>query len=128
MAQILPFDRLIVFDRTGDTAVYLQIANALVHHIRTGVLRRGSQLPGTRELSVMLGVNRNTIKATLDELQAQGWIEAIPRKGVYVASDLPEVRPGREIGGGGALGRETGKAGEPGTGGVMVGWWVRVCR
>ena len=91
MAQILPFDRLIVIDRTGDTAVYLQIANALVHHIRTGVLRRGSQLPGTRELSVMLGVNRNTIKATLDELQAQGWIEAIPRKGVFVASDLSKV-------------------------------------
>jgi len=122
MAQILPFDRLIVIDRTGDTAVYLQIANALVHHIRTGVLRRGSQLPGTRELSVMLGVNRNTIKATLDELQAQGWIEAIPRKGVFVASDLPEVRPGRELDG--PLGegdRKGGRTGDRRSDGGLVG-------
>jgi len=52
----------------------------------------------------MLGVNRNTIKATLDELQAQGWIEAFPRKGVFVASDLPEVRPGKEISGVGGRG------------------------
>jgi len=95
MAQILPFDRLIVIDRSGDTAVYLQIANALVHHIRTGVLRRGAQLPGTRDLSALLGVNRNTIKAALEELQAQGWIVALPRKGIFVASDLPEVKVGR---------------------------------
>jgi len=119
MAQILPFDRLIVIDRSGDTAVYLQIANALVHLIRTGVLRRGSQLPGTRELCVMLGVNRNTIKATLDELQAQGWIEAFPRKGVFVASDLPEVRPGKEISGVG--GRGNGGGGDF-AGSARAGW------
>jgi len=103
MAQILPFDRLIVIDRSGDTAVFLQIANAFVQHIRTGVLRRGAQLPGTRELSALLGVNRNTIKAAMDELQAQGWIEASPRKGIFVASDLPEIKVGREDGGSIAL-------------------------
>src|SRR5258708_26248329 len=89
MAQILPFDRLIIIDRSGDTAVYLQIANAFMHHIRMGVLRRGLQLPGTRELAVQLGVNRNTIKAALAELAAQGWIETLPRKGIFVAHDLP---------------------------------------
>ncbi|MBS1603072.1 MAG: PLP-dependent aminotransferase family protein [Bacteroidetes bacterium] len=122
MAQILPFDRLIVIDRSGDTAVYLQIANAIVHQIRTGVLRRGSRLPGTRELSALLGVNRNTIKAALDELQAQGWIEALPRKGIFVAPDLPEVKVGRVGGfrGEGGLGiRRDGRAGlrENGNGG-----------
>src|SRR5258708_2025243 len=101
MAQILPFDRLIIIDRSGDTAVYLQIANAFMHHIRMGVLRRGLQLPGTRELAVQLGVNRNTIKAALDELAAQGWIETLPRKGIFVAHDLPEVKTSRVLGAGG---------------------------
>lgn len=96
MAQI-PFDRLVVVDKSGDTAVYLQIANALIHHIRRGVLRRGLQLPGTRELAAMLSLNRNTIKAALEELHAQGWIVSVPRKGIFVASDLPEVRSGRSI-------------------------------
>jgi len=105
MAQMLPFDRLIIIDRSGDTAVYLQIANSIIHHIRMGVLRRGLQLPGTRELAALLGLNRNTIKAALEELQAQGWIEAVPRKGIFVAHDLPEVRVGRSFGGrGGAAG------------------------
>src|ERR1700754_2332415 len=98
MVQMLPFDRLITIDKSGDTAVYLQIANSIMHHIRMGVLRRGGQLPGSRELAEQLGVNRNTIKAALDELTAQGWIEALPRKGIFVASDLPEIRPGRALG------------------------------
>jgi GntR family transcriptional regulator/MocR family aminotransferase len=104
MVQILPFDRLITIDKSGDTAVYLQIANALMHHIRMGVLRRGVQLPGTRDLAAQLGVNRNTIKAALDELAAQGWVETLPRKGIFVAHDLPEVGSGRALGPGGVVG------------------------
>ena len=34
-----------------------------------------------RALAEQLGVNRNTIKAALDELTAQGWIVALPRNG-----------------------------------------------
>jgi GntR family transcriptional regulator/MocR family aminotransferase len=95
MVQMLPFDRLITIDKSGDTAVYLQIANSIMHHIRMGVLRRGLQLPGSRELAAQLGVNRNTIKAALDELTAQGWIEALPRKGMFVSHDVPEIKRGR---------------------------------
>lgn len=94
---MLPFDRLITIDKSGDTAVYLQIANSIMHHIRMGVLRRGLQLPGSRELAVQLGVNRNTIKAALDELTAQGWIEALPRKGIFVSHDVPEIKWGKTI-------------------------------
>jgi len=94
---MLPFDRLITIDKSGDTAVYLQIANSIMHHIRMGVLRRGSQLPGSRELAGQLGVNRNTIKAALDELTAQGWIEALPRKGIFVSHDVPEIKRGKTV-------------------------------
>ena len=113
---MLPFDRLITIDKSGDTAVYLQIANSIMHHIRMGVLRRGLQLPGSRELAEQLGVNRNTIKAALDELTAQGWIEALPRKGMFVASDLPVIRPGRPLGVSG-----TAKRGGAGDGSVLPG-------
>ena len=84
---------LIKIDKTADTAVYLQIANSVIHNIRKGRLRRGLKLPGSRELSVYLNVHRKTMLAAYDELLAQGWIEMIPRKGTFVVKELPEIKP-----------------------------------
>jgi GntR family transcriptional regulator / MocR family aminotransferase len=90
---MLSFQRLITINKQAETPVYLQIAHALIYHIRMGVLRRGIQLPASRELASLLGVNRNTVVAALDELQAQGWIVMKPRAGVFVADNLPEIKP-----------------------------------
>jgi GntR family transcriptional regulator/MocR family aminotransferase len=104
---MLPFDKLLPIDRTAAPAVYQQVANSMIQHIRSGVLKPGLLLPGTRELAGILGIHRKTVVAAFDELSAQGWIEAVARKGFHVTRKLPEVRPGKW-----AKGGSVGKGGE----------------
>lgn len=90
---MLPFQTLITIDKKSSIPVYQQIANRLVGLIREGIIRPGSALPGSREMAELLQLHRKTIVAAYEELNAQDWIESIPRKGVFVAQNLPEVKP-----------------------------------
>lgn len=62
----------------------MQISNQLINAIQRGFLPFGTKLPGTRILSMILAVHRNTIVAVYDELLAQGWVESFPNKGTFV--------------------------------------------
>jgi len=86
---------LITINQHLNTPVYLQISNAFIQNIRLGRLRRGLRLPGSREVASLLNINRMTMVAAYDELQAQGWIQVKPRKGTFVKEDLPELNPKR---------------------------------
>ncbi|OQP60703.1 hypothetical protein A3860_32405 [Niastella vici] len=84
---------LITIDPATGVAVYIQISNAFIQHIRQGRLRKGLKLQGSRELAAMLGINRMTAVAAYQELEAQGWIEMLPKKGTFVKADLPLFSP-----------------------------------
>ena len=84
---------LISLDKSSSTPVYLQVNNGFIQAIRRGSLRSGVRLPGTREVAAMLGVNRMTVVAAYEELEAQGWIEKHSRKGTFVKEDLPLLSP-----------------------------------
>ena len=86
-------EELIILDHQAETPIYLQITNAFIHHIRAGGLRKGLKLPGSREMAELLHINRMTMVAAYDELQAQGWIEMLPRKGTFIKKDLPILSP-----------------------------------
>jgi DNA-binding transcriptional MocR family regulator len=62
----------------------------VLEHVRgliaRGALRRGSRVPSILELTRALGVGKNTVIGALDELAAQGVIEARPRQGFFVRS------------------------------------------
>lgn len=90
---MLPYQTLITIDKKAAIPVYQQIANHLVTHIREGIIQPGASLPGSRELAKLLEVHRKTIVAAYEELNAQDWIETIPRKGVRVSTQLPEIKP-----------------------------------
>jgi len=90
---VLPFKTLININKNAATAVYLQIANALVSLIRGGTIKPGSLLPSSREMAAILQVHRKTIIAAYEELFVQDWIETMPRKGVVVSQRLPEIKP-----------------------------------
>ena len=84
---------LIRIDHHADMPVYLQIANAFIHNIRSGRLRKGLKLAGSRVVADALQINRMTMVAAYDELHAQGWIEVIPRKGTFIKKELPVLKP-----------------------------------
>lgn len=95
--MLRPWHVNIVISRGSRTAVYLQIAHAIIDEIRRGRLAPGSALPGTRELAEAIGVSRKTIVLAYDELSTQNWVTAELKRGTFVSRSLPslvgETRP-----------------------------------
>jgi len=84
---------LIKIDRSSDIPLYLQITNAFIQNIHLGRLRKGLKLPGSREIADALHINRMTVVAAFQELDAQGWIETLARKGTFVKVDPSTLSP-----------------------------------
>lgn len=80
----IPYKSFVKIDRKSETSIYMQIANQLINAIQRGYIPFGTKLPGTRALSQILEVHRNTIVAVYDELFAQGWVESLQNKGTFV--------------------------------------------
>jgi GntR family transcriptional regulator / MocR family aminotransferase len=80
-------------NKTDSTPLYLQITNGFIQAIRNGQLPKGLKLAGTRDLAQSLQVHRRTMQTALDELEAQGWLTILARKGTFIAQKLPEFRP-----------------------------------
>ncbi|MDP2153535.1 MAG: PLP-dependent aminotransferase family protein [Methylotenera sp.] len=74
---------------TSGIAVYLQIAQQIINEIQRGRLAPSTAMPGTRDLSEKLKVNRKTVVLAYDELIAQGWLTTQNRRGTFVSADLP---------------------------------------
>ncbi len=80
----IPYQSFININRNSDVSIYLQISNQLINAIQRGFLPFGTKLPGTRALSRILQVHRNTAVSVYDELLAQGWVESLPNKGTFI--------------------------------------------
>ncbi|UUV22786.1 aminotransferase-like domain-containing protein [Paenimyroides aestuarii] len=76
--------KVVSIDRKASVAVYIQIAQQLIRALQEDLLPAGSNLPGTRQLSKLLQIHRNTAVAVYDELASQGWVEIIANKGTFV--------------------------------------------
>lgn len=53
----------------------------------------GFETAGSRRIAAVLKVNRMTVLAALNELDAQGWKEMLARKGTFIKTTLPIVTP-----------------------------------
>ena len=85
--------QLVSFDKTLVQPVYIQVAQQVINAIQRGYLVKGSKLPGTRVLSEVLNVHRNTAVAIYDELASQGWVDIIANKGTFVlVPEEPNVK------------------------------------
>lgn len=60
---------------------------AVVQAILDGRLGAGAPLPSSRELAALLGMSRNTVTSAYLQLMDEGFLEARPRSGVFVAKD-----------------------------------------
>ncbi|UMB60533.1 PLP-dependent aminotransferase family protein [Lutibacter sp. A80] len=78
------FKQLISIDKTLAQPLYLQVSGQIINAIQRSYLTKGTMLPGTRVLSHLLKVHRNTAVAIYEELASQGWVEIIPNKGTFV--------------------------------------------
>lgn len=76
--------QLISIDKSIVQPVYIQVAQQIINAVQRGYIIKGSKLPGTRVLSKLLGVHRNTAVAIYDELASQGWVDIVANKGTFV--------------------------------------------
>ena len=67
----------------------------LVHRIASGQYTIGSQLPGTRELAIDVGANRNTVAKVYGELAREGLLQIVAGRGAFVVGRV-DATPGQE--------------------------------
>ena len=88
--SVFPFDMLTV-DSKSPTPLARQLYDGLRRHIMNGRLPVGTRLPSSRTLAEQLGVGRNTVLATYDQLVAEGYLRAESAAGTWVAYAQPKV-------------------------------------
>jgi GntR family transcriptional regulator / MocR family aminotransferase len=81
----------IALDPKRELPIFLQLANAIADDIRSGRLKSGEPLPGTRELAQQLSINRNTVVAGYEELIAEGLVSTRMGGGTFVATPMHTV-------------------------------------
>lgn len=75
---------MIAVDATADTPIYRQLYDYFTQQIESGKLDSGERLPATRELAGQLGLNRTTVSAAYELLEAEGWITGEVGRGSFV--------------------------------------------
>lgn len=78
----------ISIERGTGEPLYRQLRHALEHEIATGALDPLLPLPSSRELARELGISRNTVNTAYQELEAEGFVEARPRRGLFLNVEM----------------------------------------
>jgi 2-aminoadipate transaminase len=84
-------------DPQGEIPLYRQLFDQIAEQIRSGRLGRGEKIPATRELAVLLGLNRTTVSAAYELLENEGLISGQVGRGSFVTgpSNAPATpKPG----------------------------------
>src|SRR5271165_2959013 len=71
-------------DHQSESPLYRQLFEQIAAQIRSGHLGRGERLPATRELAGSLGLNRTTVSAAYEMLEAAGLISGQVGRGSFV--------------------------------------------
>lgn len=74
-----------------------RVADQLLSRIASGEWAPGQRLPGERQLAEDMGVSRVSLRAALQSLKAQGFIDAVQGGGTRVISDMRSMDPLAEL-------------------------------
>lgn len=69
----------------GKETIYEQIKSQIIKFINAGALKPNDKLPSVRELASDLGINPNTVQKAYQELEQDGYIYSVFKKGSFVA-------------------------------------------
>lgn len=89
--MLRPWKLELEIDKKLDKALYLQIADTIITDIRSGRLKAGDTLPGSRNLAQALKINRNTVVEAYQVLINEEWVISRERKGIFVSENLPAL-------------------------------------
>lgn len=72
----------------GKSNVYEQIVKQYKKYITLNIIQKDEKLPSCRQLAKELGINPNTVERAYKALEQEGYIKAIPKKGIYVIYEI----------------------------------------
>ena len=75
--------------------IYEQIQTQILRFIEAGVLQPGDRLPSVRQLAQDNGINPNTVAKAYSELEKNGYVYNLPKKGVYI-KEIDQAESKRE--------------------------------
>jgi len=84
-------------DTTPKDFKYEHVAADIAHLIESGTFRPGDHIPSVRQLSRQKKISVTTVLQAYYLLEARGLIEARPRSGFYVRTNLPSTLPEPDI-------------------------------
>lgn len=79
------FELTPILDEKLETPMYIQLYEFIKQQIEESKIERGTQLPSKRKLAAYLSTSRNTVENALGQLIAEGYVESVPRVGLFVA-------------------------------------------
>ncbi|MBQ8146287.1 MAG: GntR family transcriptional regulator [Clostridia bacterium] len=81
----------------GKQDVYIEVAEKYKQYILCGIYNVGDRLPSVRMVGTELGVNPNTVAKAYSLLEKDGYIKALPKKGVYVIYESKNSERNKKI-------------------------------
>jgi GntR family transcriptional regulator len=81
------FDKL-ALQEPSSTPLYIQLANNLRNHIKTGGIASGDALPSERDLCEIMSASRVTIRKAIDRLIAEGLLFRKQGSGTFVSPHI----------------------------------------
>jgi GntR family transcriptional regulator len=78
--------------RKNGIPLYIQVKEAVMAEIKSGIWKTGDKLPTERELSEKLKVSRNTVSQAYQELEAEGVLSSVQGRGTFVCDRDESVR------------------------------------
>ena len=76
---------MIRLDYRDARPIYEQVKEGLRHLMVCGAIQPGEKLPSVRSLAASLAINPNTIQRAYEALEQEGYLQAVPGKGCFVA-------------------------------------------
>ncbi len=84
------------FDFRSDMPIFLQIIEYIKMKIISGQYLPNDRLPSVRELSLIFGVNPNTIQKAMSQLEEIGLIRTDSTNGKYITEDIVVINKVRD--------------------------------
>lgn len=76
-------------DETSNLPIWAQLRNRISYLIRTGYFKPGDQLPSARTVATSAQINYNTVTKAYRSLEADGLIDNVRGRGMFVRKDVP---------------------------------------
>ena len=80
------------------TPKYIQLKQEILRWLQEGKYKPEERIPSENEIAERFGVSRQTVRQTLGELEAEGWLQRMRGKGTFVSPLRPGNRDGKRIG------------------------------